>query len=139
MLLKGSSVYRRLLSEKIAAENLRIFNRLQAVKPSKDTAASQLRRDWETAQRYSRNCAVARKMKAKGKAQDRSPARQARKNPPVYVEAVVEQVEPDSSPMLHVTVPSTVIETPAEPEPEAEPEPTAEAAVTESHPIDIES
>jgi hypothetical protein len=46
---------RRRFGERVAAENLRMYNRLQAVKPSKDTAAAQLRREWETAQKYSRN------------------------------------------------------------------------------------
>ena len=118
---------RKSLSEKIAAENLRIYNRLQQVKPSKDTAAAQLRREWATTQNYSRNC--NKNARRKGK----SPARRAQKAPAAqsYAEVSMDHTAAEPAPVLSVTVPSTVNESAAEP--------PAEPALAESHPIDLEA
>lgn len=118
-----------MFSEKVAAENLRIYNRLQAVKPSKDTAASQLRRDWAAAQKYSRNCST--KPKTKG----RSPARHGTHSHKVaqsYAEVSMDHSVVEPMPVLHVTVPSTVNESPVEAEHVTE-------SVAQSHPIDLEA
>lgn len=116
---------RRKFSEKVAVENLRIYNRLQAVKPSKDTAAAQLRREWAAAQKYSRNCANARTHMHKNRTPSRGPhGNRAAKS---YAEASMEHNESEPAPTLHVTVPSTVTE------------PAAEPPVPESHPVDLEA
>lgn len=117
---------RRLFSDKVAAENLRIYNRLQAVKPSKDTAASQLRKEWAAAQKYSRNCAnTTRKMKGRSPARCDTQSHRAQS----YAEATMDHsAAAEPAPVLHVTVPSTVNEPAAEP-----------PAAAESHPIDIEA
>eukprot|EP00892_Ulva_mutabilis_P003117 jgi/Ulvmu1/12806/UM097_0035.1 len=46
---------RKLFSERVAAENLRIYNRLQQIKPSRDTSSAHLRSEWQSAQKISAN------------------------------------------------------------------------------------
>jgi hypothetical protein len=41
-------------------ENLKIYQRLQRVKPSPDMAASRLSKEWSDTQRYKRNCSKFR-------------------------------------------------------------------------------
>jgi ferric-dicitrate binding protein FerR (iron transport regulator) len=52
---------RRLFSHRVAEENLQIYNRLQRAKPSPDTSAAQLRRQWASTQAYAANCSRYRR------------------------------------------------------------------------------
>lgn len=133
----GRHTCRRLFSEKVAAENLRIYNRLQQVKPSKDTAAAQLRKEWAAAQKYSRNC---NKRGSNGKSPPRgrrAPAAQS------YAEVSMDHTAAESAPVLHVTVPSTVhestTEAPAVLQTSEECTSALRDAMAESHPIDVEA
>lgn len=46
---------RKLFSERVAEENLRIYHRLQKIKPSRDTSSTHLRNEWQTAQKHAAN------------------------------------------------------------------------------------
>jgi hypothetical protein len=94
---------RRLFSEKIAAANQIIYQRLQTVKPSKDLSAAHLRKQWQTTQKYSRNCAGSRR---EHKARGPSPGRSALHGKiPAQRQSNGIAAAPEGA--VHVTVPST--------------------------------
>lgn len=64
--LTRSARCRRAFAQKVAVENLAIYHRLQRVKPSVETSAGALRREWANAQRYASNCSRYRSPARRG-------------------------------------------------------------------------